>query len=202
VGAPTILIKGSALSDIAIILLAAGHSRRFGTDNKLLAGFDGKPLISHMATPLLALPTSKRIAAIGRDIDPDLLPGFETVVPNATDALQSDSLKAALAVALEKQPDGVLLCLADMPLIPQSHYEQLLAYWNGPATLAATRLKQRLMPPALFGKNWFSALMQLEGDQGARALLVEAQNSIPLAEALAVDIDTVTDLQRLRLFQV
>jgi molybdenum cofactor cytidylyltransferase len=189
------------LPDIAIILLAAGHSRRFGASNKLLAQLEGKPLVSHVATTLLALPNARRIAAIGRDIDPDLLPGFETVVPNAKDVLQSDSLKAALLVALEKQPDGVLLCLGDMPLIPQSHYEQVLGCWYGPATLVATQLQQRLMPPALFGKNWFSALMQIKGDLGARALLGEAQNSIPLAEALAVDIDTVTDLQRLRLFQ-
>ncbi len=180
-----------------IILLAAGLSRRFGSANKLLAPYDSKPLISHVVNTLSALPVGRRIAAIGSDVDPDFLKGFDTVVPRGDDALQSHSLKTAMAMAMENQPDAVLICLADMPLVPKYHFEQLCACLDGPATLVATQSQQRFIPPALIGQQWFKALLAIEGDRGARDIIGQAKSVVPLAEDLAVDIDTVTDLLRL-----
>jgi molybdenum cofactor cytidylyltransferase len=189
------------LPDIAIILLAAGHSHRFGASNKLLADYQGTPLISHAATALSTLREVKKVAVVGPEFDQAFLPEFETVFPDGGGFLQSDSIKTGMAAALRNGIDGVLICLADMPLVPASHFESLLACWNGPATLATTQSRGKSIPPALFGSDWFSSLNELQGDQGARDIIRQAKLHVRLADELAVDIDTLTDLQQLRLGQ-
>lgn len=43
---------------VAILLLAAGASRRFGTENKLLAPLAGKPLVRHAGDAARAVPAA------------------------------------------------------------------------------------------------------------------------------------------------
>ena len=190
------------MPDIAVILLAAGHSRRFGATNKLLADFKGKPLISAITQTLTTLPFRSRIAAIGADIDRELLQGFETVELVDEVSLQSDSLKLAMEAALQQGPHAILICLADVPLVPIVHFEQIIAKWSGNTTLVATRAPGRLMPPALFGADWFPDLLALVGDQGARDLIRQATETVSLEDRYAIDVDTINDLEQLRREQI
>ena len=192
------MIKVCDLPDIAVILLAAGHSRRFGANNKLLAEFRGKPLISAVMATVSSLPCCARIATIGEDIDCDLLPGFETVLSEGGSFSQSDSLKAAMAVAMKHRLDAVLICLGDMPLVPFTHFERIMAKFNGADSLVATQALAKPMPPALFGASWFPNLMALDGDRGARDLIRHATDFVLINDQYAIDIDTISELEQLR----
>lgn len=173
---------------IALVLLAAGRGSRFG-GAKLAALLDGKPLAHHVAESLSALPFARRIA-ICSPTTPDL-PGFERVLLNPPDAPLSRSIATGIASVSNAQ--AVLFALADMPLVPASHFARLIAEFDG--SLIATKVGSLAMVPAILGASHFPALQSLQGDRGAGALLRNAP-SVDLAEDFALDIDTPEDLHR------
>jgi len=120
------------------------------------------------------------------------------VVENPDPALgQARSLGFGVARAQELGCEAVLVALADMPRVTAAHVHRLMDAADGPATIVASSDGVQPMPPALFGRDMFPMLMQLEGDHGARDLIRRGHHVIaPPAEL--VDIDTQEDLRALR----
>ena len=172
----------------ALVLLAAGRGSRFG-GGKLGAFLAGKPLARHAADRLLTLPFS-RFVAVCSDTTPDL-PGFERVMLPTDNAPLSRSIAVGIS-ALENET-SVMIALADMPMVPSTHFLCLLETFDG--NVLASRVGTIAMVPAVFGSHNFAALRQLAGDRGAGALLRNAP-AIELAPGLALDVDTLDDLQR------
>jgi molybdenum cofactor cytidylyltransferase len=182
---------------VACILLAAGRSERFGGDDKLLSDLFGKPLVIHAATALRALPFQHRII-VGSSAVIDLnIEGFGSVKREFAGAPQSRSIALGVEAAMKLGCDAIMVALADMPFIPQSHFAALMAAFSGSGSIIASQSGQAIMPPALFGQQHFEALAGLSGDQGARALLERAE-TISLPSGADIDIDTQDDLARLK----
>lgn len=183
-------MSDEAYSDLALVLLAAGRGSRFG-GGKLAAGLAGKPLARHAADRLLALPFARHIALSGPET-PDL-PGYHRVTLEPPGAPLSRSIAMGVRAAADAGATGVMIALADMPLVPAGHYRALVAAFDG--NRIATRAHGVAMPPAIFGARHFDALIALEGDRGAGALLRDAPFAVLPAE-LALDVDTADDLAR------
>jgi molybdenum cofactor cytidylyltransferase len=184
-----------AAERVAVILLAAGLSTRFGAADKLAAQLHDVPLGLHVARTLSAIPFSAKIAIVRTDAPDVSAHGFTTVV-NPDPALgQSGSIRLGLAEALRTQPDAVLVLLADMPFVTASHVAALLTKLDDAHPVIASTNGTHPSPPALFAAAMFDTLAQLSGDAGARTLLREATLvTAPAAEL--VDIDTPADLAR------
>lgn len=149
------------------LLLAAGASRRFGAANKLLAMLGDRPLISHAASAMQALPLDRRIAVIS---DPALAPflqGFDIV--QIAQGEQSDSLRAGVAAA--GLPDRLLIALGDMPLVTLKLLEQVLDRATDDLPAACRDGDGPPMPPACFPASALPRLGALTGDQGAGRLI-------------------------------
>jgi len=184
------------------LLLAAGRSARFGTADKLLAPFRGRPLVAHAADALRGTPLDHRIAATADPRVAALLPGFAIVgtasgAPGTNLASQSDSLRAGLARAQALGVDLILVTLGDMPLVTSALLAAILDRAALAGAAAATDGDLR-SPPAAFGRAFFDALGATSGDRGAAAILagLPHQALVPAAGLLA-DIDTAGDLARL-----
>lgn len=175
-------------ADIAVILLAAGRGTRFG-GGKLAARLAGKTVIDHVAERLAGVAFSRRIMVCSGTTP--AVDGFERITLSPGDAPLSCSI--ATGVSAVPRESAALIVLADMPLVPATHFSSLIERFDGDRI--ATRVGGRTMVPALFSKRHFAALSSLEGDKGAAALLRDAP-SIPLDEDLALDIDTPDDLAR------
>lgn len=175
-------------SDFAVLLLAAGRGSRFG-GGKLAAPLAGKPLSRHASDRLATLPARRHLAICSAQT-PEL-PGFDRLILTPPDAPLATSI--ATGISALGPASAVLIALADMPLVPTRHFQALLAAFDGDRI--ASRVDGRLMVPAVFGCHHFGALLELEGDRGAGALLHDAQG-VDLQASLAVDIDTAADLQR------
>jgi molybdenum cofactor cytidylyltransferase len=176
---------------IAVILLAAGHSRRFGTP-KLASPLYGRPLAQHAGETLAALPFLARIAVTGAD-DLGLAElGFDIVALTGEDHPMSASLAAGMATARVCDPAAVMLVLADMPFVTGAHLEALVRGFDGDRVASSDGAE--IMPPAIFGQGWFARLSALSGDKGARELLSGARAILAPAGSLA-DIDTPADLR-------
>jgi len=181
----------------ALILLAAGHSRRFNDGDKLAEPFLDKPLAYHVVTALERIPFAARIAIVsGTTLDFATL-GYD-VVENPDPSLgQARSLCYGVERARQLGAEAVLVALADMPRVTAAHIHRMFDAADGAATIVASSDGVDPMPPALFGKDMFPTLIALEGDQGARELIRRGHHVIaPPAEL--VDIDTQQDLRELR----
>ena len=181
---------------VALVLLAAGRSRRFDGD-KLSEPFLDKPLAYHVVTALEKIPFRERIAVVsGTALDFAAL-GYAVVESSDPSGGQARSLSRGVARAEEAGCDYVLVALADMPRVTAAHIYRLFDAAHGEDTIAASSDGVRPMPPALFGKCRFGQLLDLQGDQGARELIKRGRHVITTPAEL-VDIDTRADLEALR----
>lgn len=180
------------------LLLAAGRSQRFGTSSKLLALFNGKPLVVHAAGAMLLAPLDHRIAIVGdRDVA-DLLDGFDVLLEPDGHAPQSSSIALGARRAGELGADRLLIALADMPLVSAGLLRNVLALCSDHEPSAATD-GSLVCPPACFPARAFGALGMLKGDRGGFEL-VRRLPGHKLAQApvgTLRDVDTKEDLRLL-----
>lgn len=180
---------------IAGVLLASGASRRFGSD-KLLAPLAGRAVIRWSAEALVravdvlivVIPTgaeSLRMALDG-------LPARFVVNADAASGMAS-SIRAAIA-SLDVDVDACVVTLGDQPLIDPNVARQVIARWRaGGCRAVATAYENGRGHPVLFGASLFPALLALEGDVGARALLDGLRDELAIVSVAArmpVDVDT------------
>lgn len=187
---------------LAVALLAAGSSRRFGAADKLTADFRGAVLGHHAARALsavsadiawvIASSASHACAEGWRNY------GFEIAVNLHAENGMSTSVAMAAGLAQEAGADALLIALADMPLVPTSHFRQLADYalQAGENAIFVSAFGEQRLPPASFGKGRFDVLAASKGDQGARQLLVDGSIVTCPAGWLA-DIDDAATLARL-----
>jgi len=154
-------------------LLAAGESRRWGADNKLLAAIGGKPMVRHAAEAIfksairpVVVVTGHEAAAIEAALV-NLLVSFHHA-PDYAEGM-SASLKAGVA-GVPSDCTGALICLGDMPFIRPDTLDRLANAHAGQAALFPTYQGQR-GNPVLLARSLFADIMRLTGDEGARTLL-------------------------------
>ena len=181
---------------VALVLLAAGRSRRFDGD-KLSEPFLDKPLAFHVVTALAKVPFLTRIAIVSdTGLDFGAL-GYQ-VVENPDPSLgQARSLCFGVEAARNAGAEAVLVALADMPRVTAAHVYRLFDRAHGPSTIVASSDGAYPMPPALFGRDLFGELLDLNGDEGGRELVKRGHHVVASAAEL-VDIDTREDLAELR----
>lgn len=190
---------------IAAIVLAAGSSRRFGSDNKLLEPVRGSPLVTHAVDALLGTKADPVVVVTGHDAEAvqRALGGRSiSFVHNQYYDLGMGSSLAVGARAVPDTVDGLLIALGDMPEIRPEHARDVFDAFDPARTdaICVPVFDGKRGHPVLFGAEHVAALRALEGDVGARAILQahrDAVVEIPAQdEGVLRDIDTTTDLQR------
>lgn len=180
------------------LVLAAGHSRRFGLADKLLAPFRGMPLAGWAAEAMRGVPLDHRMVVTNSAEVAELFGGYEILAGGGSEAGQADSLKIGAERAGELGADRLLVVLADMPFIRHGVMTEVLA---GCADQQASAVSDgaRRMPPACFPAAKLAELSSLTGDTGARNLLREVPSDalVKVPAAMLADVDNHEDLARL-----
>lgn len=187
---------------IAAVVLAAGLSSRMG-ENKLLVDLAGQPLIRRTVENAIQSNVSPVIVVTGRDATrvEQTLSNLDVQFCKNEDYAKglSTSLKSGLKLVPE-DCDGALIVLGDMPAVTPTLLNTLIAAFNPTedrAICVATHAGKR-GNPVLWARRFFSEMMAIEGDVGAKHIMaangelvceVEAATDAPL-----VDIDTREDL--------
>lgn len=182
------------------LLLAAGESRRFGDENKLLLALDGVPVVRRAAETLVRSTLDEITAVLGHEADEiravlEDLPLEFVVNPDYEDG-QGTSVRAGLRAAVEV--DAVLIALGDMPYVSVSSVEALLdAYRTGAGDALAAAYRGERGNPVLFDRAYFDRILDVTDDTGARNVLLTADRS-GLVETgdpgVTRDIDRPADL--------
>lgn len=181
------------------VLLAAGASRRFGADNKLLSDLHGRPLLCHAAQALRDSRAEVLIAVTRAPEIGALLAAFDVVTPDIPDPKQSDSLRAGVERAKALGASSLVVVLGDMPFVTSELINDVIAACTDASPSAATD-GTRPMPPAAFPLGHFEALRGLKGDQGAGRLLstLPAPALVSADHSAMLDVDTQEALSEAR----
>ncbi|NRQ14773.1 NTP transferase domain-containing protein [Ensifer sesbaniae] len=194
--------KATALptGPVEIVVLAAGRASRMGADcgHKLLATFDGVPLVRRSVEAAIAAAPGRVIVVTGRretDIRAALenLPAKFVSNPDYLSGMAS-SLTAGLS-AIDERAAGMLVMLADMPDVSTDDLRKLLNRFSaegGRAVIRATADGQR-GNPVILPRQTFSAVRQLVGDVGARHIIEKCGLpviDVELGPAARLDLDT------------
>lgn len=180
----------AAIEQCTVLLLAAGLSRRFGAADKLMSDWRGRPLADHAAATLEQLPFLRRIALVRRGA-PALSAmlaarGFAIIENERPDQGMAHSIGLGIGAASGSQT--VLIALADMPEVPETHFAALIAAAGDDADIVASRAIEQISVPAAFMARRFDDLKVLSGDQGARAMLSSA-STVEIDPLLLTDVD-------------
>jgi molybdenum cofactor cytidylyltransferase len=193
---------------VAIIILAAGRSSRMSLDagHKLLSTFDSVPLVRRMALRAIESRASHVYAVTGFRheeieaclVDLDMIITFN---PDYASGMAS-SLIAGLKVSGVTDHDGVLILLADMPSVTKENLDQLIEAFAASKGLAIVRAAHAGTSgnPVILPNSLYTPARALQGDHGAKSLIETCDLDIvevDIGEAAIVDVDTLSDLQRL-----
>jgi CTP:molybdopterin cytidylyltransferase MocA len=178
------------------VILAAGLSRRMGR-NKLIAEVSGKTLVRHAAEAALEGGLNPVLVVTGHrpeEIEQALAGLPVRFVHNPAYA---DGLSTSLKRGIESLPEdraGAMVLLGDMPGVTPDLVTRVVAAFEpakGRSICIATADGER-GHPVLWGREFFPELMQLSGDQGARALM--AMHADKIVEVVAGDAGPLTDI--------
>jgi molybdenum cofactor cytidylyltransferase len=193
-------------ANIRGILLAAGYSRRFGS-NKLLQALPagsqdaGVPIGLASARHLLeALPGSVAVVRPRAQKLGKLLAdaGCDTVVCKNS----GEGMGATLAAGVRASADahGWVVALADMPFIRPETIRTVAKALSEGATIAAPAYHGERGHPVGFARRFLDELSGLKGDAGAREILKRHPDWVTLYEVddpgVLRDIDKPSDLSR------
>ncbi len=192
---------------IAAVVLAAGRSTRMGGPNKLLAEIGGRPLVRIAVEEALASRSRPVIVVTGhqRDKVEAALEGLDVQRvhnPDFADGL-STSVRAGLA-AVPHDVVGAIVCLGDMPQVTAPLIDKLIGAFDPErgALVTVPVIDGKRGNPVVWARRFFSELMALDGDIGARHLIgcyPEAVAEVPLTGTAAlVDVDTPEALVRVK----
>jgi len=184
------------------VLLAAGSSHRFGS-TKQLAKVDGVSLVARTARLSESVCEQRSLLVLGNDwarVHDACKPllGFIAINPDFETGIAASIRRGVNAI--RQNADGILLMLADQPLVRESHLRALEAKWRAsPQLIVASAYADTLGPPVIFPREDFAALSELRGDTGAKAILLANPDRLRTIECeeAAIDIDVPGDLQRL-----
>ena len=182
---------------IAGLILAAGEGTRFGTEPKLLADLNGRPLLEYAISAHSAVPALEQIVVV-------LGSGAQRILDHVdfldAEPLVCEEWREGQAASLRRGvqelagSEKVVVTLGDQPLITP---QVIARFVDEKAPARATYGGQPGHPVAL-GPKQLAAVGALSGDRGANELLRGARMIECSALCSGRDVDTQEDLEAIR----
>lgn len=192
----------AAIDNVYAIILAAGSSSRMGNPKQLLE-WHNRPLLSHAITNTREIFHDRVIVVLGAHaelIQTSIDLGDVTSIVNSQ---WQEGMASSIRVGIKALPasaTAALIMLCDQPLINAEHIQNLLSGWQqAPTYIVVSEYHQSVGVPVVFPAEFFTDLLALKGDRGAKPLLLNFKDrllKISLPEA-AVDIDKPEDFELL-----
>ncbi|MGI6030496.1 MAG: nucleotidyltransferase family protein [Eubacteriales bacterium] len=178
---------------IAIVLLAAGHSRRMG-QNKLLLPWAGGTVVGH----------TLHLAAGGTFCQRLIVTCYPEVQAMAqqlgvqpvwnVDSEEGIASSIRLGVSAVGPCDGYLFCNCDQPCMTGQVLDALCEAFDKEPAIWMPRIKEGARSPALFPVEFREELLALRGDRGGRQIIQRHPDQVRFLDfpdgQIFMDVDT------------
>lgn len=186
--------------NIALLIMAAGQSSRMKGIKQLLP-WNGSNLLVHTLKTLLEIQKDRVFMVLGANsqvikTESNLLTHPVTLIENKT---WEKGLGSSIACGIdaivkqEKDINGILICLADQPLLNTDYYKKLIrVFKTNKVPIVATKYLNKSGVPAIFRTEIAQELLHLKEDYGARHILTKYKENMLVLDAgeQITDIDT------------
>lgn len=194
------------MSKLAVLLLAAGSSSRMGFPKQLLK-WKNTTLLQHAIHTVKHVDHDQAVLVLGAHFD-DITPQMDT---SGMTVVFNEHWEKGLGISIAcgmnyikvslPQIDSVLILLADQPLIDANFLNDMInTHHLNPNNIICTQYgHNKWGVPALFHKNYFEELSQLNHDKGAKDLIKKHLNDVLFLNGMHLisDIDTMEDYENL-----
>lgn len=191
------MVSAAPEKDYALLILAAGASRRMGQPKQLLPWGDNT-LLGHTLEQAYGVQIQRKYLLLGARADQIMMEVDVTGFIPLVFAGWEDGMGSGIAYAVDSMLDdlpglkGVMIVLADQPQVDSSLLCDMLHTQksSGKALLASAYGEKSGVPAIITGK-FVKHLTKLEGDQGARSLFDSHPESVHryVMEVPPADID-------------
>lgn len=201
---------------IHIIYMAAGNSRRFGS-NKLFYELDGKPMYRHLLEHLIEIKDRyNKLKSDSPAIDITVVTRYREIldycssIPDCHAVLSPDSekgisytIKAGIMAVQEQKKTGMqdyyMFAVADQPYLKSQSVikliDKVLENKGNIRLVFSLRCGDAVGNPCVFHSSLISQLLSLEGDKGGRSVAKKYDCVyVDIADELELmDIDTLSN---------
>ena len=154
------------------ILLAAGSGSRFGGGKLLHALADGTPIgVASLRNLKSALPDVLAVVRAGDDKLRELMQHEGVAVHVCWDAHLGMARSLVCGIRAAADADGWVIALGDMPYLSPATISAVAAKIAQGADIAIPEYRGERGHPVGFGSRHGKELLELQGDEGARALV-------------------------------
>lgn len=194
------------MNQVAVVLLAAGSSKRMGQPKQLLP-WNESTLLGHAIKSILSGSASKLFLVLGAHSDQIAakvdLSGMTVLINENWEQGLGSSIAFAIGEINEKYTDinAVLFLLADQPFIESIHLDNLIQlHFKEPESIILTRNGEYKGVPVLFPRKFFPELLILSNDEGAKKIIASQKGQVMevVTENETTDIDTFDTYVKLR----
>ncbi|MCS7094497.1 MAG: nucleotidyltransferase family protein [Thaumarchaeota archaeon] len=168
----------------AAIVLGAGASIRMRGGFKLVEEVGGKEVVRRVVEAALGSECSPVVVVLGYMAERvrSVLPkGVEVVLNSDWSSGMSSSIRKGVEAVMARA-EGVIICPGDMPFVRSETLNKLVkACGEG---IAYCAVAGEVRSPVAFSSRYFKDLMALEGDEGAKRVVMRH-----IGSAVAVEVD-------------
>ncbi|CAM1344273.1 nucleotidyltransferase family protein [Tenacibaculum amylolyticum] len=186
---------------IGVLILAAGTASRMGAIKQLLP-YENTFLLGKVIENIQGILLKDIHVVLGANATEikKALSNYNVTCIENPDYKNGLSTSIVCGVKRLSNYDAILICLADQPKIDSSYFQDLVAlYKQNQDCIVTSKYPNKNGVPAIFPKSFYSRLLKLQGDKGAKELLNSELNfikTITNSEKL-LDIDTPEDYEKL-----
>lgn len=189
------------ITDFGIIILAAGSSSRLGQPKQLLM-CKNKTLLQHAIDEATAISDCLVIVVVGAKKDEIVskihFSSAQFIDNKNWSEGMSSSIRIGLSALIKENPSlhSVIIMLCDQPFVSSQLLQQIReAEASSDKGIVASFYKETAGVPALFTSKYFEQLLSLQGNEGAKKIVMlngDDVATVPFPLGL-VDIDTMQD---------
>ncbi len=191
-----------------MIMLAAGNSRRFGS-NKLLYTVDGIPMYRHILEELLKV--RRELEAGGTQCSLTVVTQYDQIAEAARregalalyNLHPDEGISSSVRIGLgaDRDADAWLFTVSDQPWLRGETILALVGLFQGERKgIACVEYGGKTGNPCIFSRKYFGELMELEGDVGGKRVIRKHREDtavleVPDGKELA-DMDVMPEVRR------